>query len=132
MLRVITAEEETRSKYRSPLCIRSDPKPLASSRATLTPKSNHPRRCQLPSFWNSLGMNSHFFPRGQLCSWISYLAIQGPERTGVTGDHTGRSRRSWVLCDVLKISFCPPLERIPGTEAPSGLLSMGSHRVGHD
>ena len=22
--------------------------------------------------------------------------------------------------------------RIPGTEEPSGLLSMGSHRVGHD
>ena len=22
--------------------------------------------------------------------------------------------------------------RIPGTEKPSGLLSMGSHRVGHD
>ena len=25
-----------------------------------------------------------------------------------------------------------PVWRIPGTEEPSGLLSMGSHRVGHD
>ena len=25
-----------------------------------------------------------------------------------------------------------PAWRIPGTEEPGGLLSMGSHRVGHD
>ena len=25
-----------------------------------------------------------------------------------------------------------PVWRIPGTEEPGGLLSMGSHRVGHD
>ena len=25
-----------------------------------------------------------------------------------------------------------PAGRIPGTEEPGGLLSMGSHRVGHD
>ena len=27
---------------------------------------------------------------------------------------------------------CPPPPFIPGTAEPGGLLSMGSHRVGHD
>ena len=37
------------------------------------------------------------FPRGQLCSWISYLTVQGPERTGVTGDQREEQKESVAL-----------------------------------
>ena len=38
----------------------------------------------------------------------------------------------WEVEKEVVTHFSTPAQRIPGTEEPGGLLSMGSHRVRHD
>ena len=96
------------------------------SRATLTPKANHPRWCQFPSLWNSLGMNSHLFLEAS-CALGSATWLSRGQRELGWQEIRGRSRRSRFLCDGLKVSFCPLLEISSWRQLQaSGLRSLSS------
>ena len=82
-----------------------------------------------------------FFPSFVLQFWASHLQVGFPG--GTSGEEpTWQCRRCrrrefnlWVRKIPWKRNAAPsriPAWRTPGTEAPRGLRSTGSHRVGHD
>ena len=60
---------------------------------------------------------------------------RGGRRKGKRREHKGREKRS-VIVTVLEKAMASHSStlawKIPWTEEPGGLQSMGSHRVGHD
>ena len=54
-----------------------------------------------------------------------YHRFNGHESEQIPGDSGGQEKEMATHSSILAW-------RIPGTEKPSGLPSMGSHRVGHD
>ena len=59
--------------------------------------------------------------------WAEWVHVKGSGANGSSED--GKTGQSFsVPCSRNSV----PAWRIPGTGEPAGLLSMGSHRVGHD
>ena len=76
---------------------------------------------------------------------LQYSCLENPMDGGAWWATVHGAAKSWTLLSDFTFTFYfPALEkemathssvlawRIPGTAEPGGLLSMGSHRVGHD
>ena len=92
------------------------------------------------------GLESMEFSRPEYWKWVAFPFPRGssqPKDWTQVSHIVGRLFTSWATRDACKPLYSGESKHnyfliklivtsIPGTEEPGGLLSMGSHRVGHD